>query len=116
MQRYGRHRCIFLGMRPEDFRAPHIGRAKRGVGRWGFWYFSPEPIPRTLDLATETVLALSNADTALGRLAGAGRLLRDPHLLVRPIERLGRFGRGGRQFWVAPEVFNVLSRPRASSR
>jgi Fic family protein len=29
-------------------------------------------------------MALSNADTALGRLAGAGRLLRDPHLLVRP--------------------------------
>ena len=71
-------------MRPEDFRAPEIGRAKRGVGRWGFWYFCPEPIPRSLDLATETVMALSNADTALGRLAGAGRLLRDPHLLVRP--------------------------------
>jgi Fic family protein len=29
-------------------------------------------------------MALSNADTALGRLAEAGRLLRDPHLLVRP--------------------------------
>lgn len=29
-------------------------------------------------------MALSNADTALGRLAGVGRLLRDPHLLVRP--------------------------------
>ena len=70
--------------RPEDFRAPHIGRAKKGVGNWGFWYFQPEPLPRTLDLATETVLALSNADTALGRLAGVGRLLRDPHLLVRP--------------------------------
>jgi Fic family protein len=71
-------------MRPEDFQAPQIGRAKRGVGRWGFWYFCPEPIPRTLDLATETVMALSNADTALGRLAEVGRLLRDPHLLVRP--------------------------------
>jgi Fic family protein len=29
------------------------------------------------------------------------------------IERLGRFGRGGRQFWVASEVFTVLNRPRA---
>jgi Fic family protein len=29
------------------------------------------------------------------------------------IERLGRFGRGGRQFWLAPEVFNALNQPRA---
>ena len=29
------------------------------------------------------------------------------------IERLGRFGRGGRQFWLAREVFTVLNRPRA---
>jgi Fic family protein len=71
-------------MRPEDFNAPQIGRVKRGLGQWGFWYFHPEPIPRALELAAETVMALSNADTALGRLAGAGRLLRDPHLLVRP--------------------------------
>jgi Fic family protein len=27
------------------------------------------------------------------------------------IEPLGRFGRGGRQFWVAPEVFAVLTNP-----
>jgi Fic family protein len=71
-------------MQPEDFKALHIGRPKKGIGRWGFWYFAPRPLPRVLDLTTETVMALSNADTALGRLAGAGRLLRDPHLLVRP--------------------------------
>jgi hypothetical protein len=29
------------------------------------------------------------------------------------IEPLGRFGRGGRQFWVAPEVFAVLNQTRA---
>jgi Fic family protein len=29
------------------------------------------------------------------------------------IERLGRYGRGGRQFWLAPEVFALLNRPRA---
>jgi Fic family protein len=27
------------------------------------------------------------------------------------IERLGRFGRGGRSFWLAREVFTVLNRP-----
>jgi Fic family protein len=71
-------------MQPEDYKAPQIGTAKRGAGRWGFWYFRPEPLPRSLDLETDTVMALSGADTALGRLAGVGRLLRDPHLLVRP--------------------------------
>ena len=48
------------------------------MGGWGFWYFAPEPIPRSLDLDGETVMALSNADTALGRLAGIRKLLRDP--------------------------------------
>lgn len=71
-------------MRPEDFQAPHVGRPKKGLGRWGFWYFDPALMPRELDLTMDTVLALSAADTALGRLAGVGRLLRDPHLLVRP--------------------------------
>ncbi len=33
---------------------------------------------------TDTVLALSGADASLGRLAGAGRLLHNPHLLVSP--------------------------------
>jgi Fic family protein len=41
-------------------------------------------MPRTLDLAPETVMALSAADNALGRLAGAGRYLKDPTLFVRP--------------------------------
>jgi Fic family protein len=71
-------------MRPEDFNAPQMGRPKKGLGRFGFWYFDPAPIPRDLDLSVDTVMALSSADTALGRLAGVGRLLRDPHHLVRP--------------------------------
>jgi Fic family protein len=41
-------------------------------------------MPRRLDLAAETVMALSAADNALGRLAGAGRYLKDPTLFVRP--------------------------------
>ena len=71
-------------MQPEDYKAPQIGVPRRGVGRLGFWYFCPQPLPRVLDLAADTVMALSSADTALGRLAGVARLLRDPHLLVRP--------------------------------
>jgi Fic family protein len=44
--------------------------------------FIPELLPRELTLDADTVLKLSEADAALGRLAGSGRLLPDPHLLV----------------------------------
>lgn len=49
-----------------------------------FVYFAPEPMPRTIDLSIDTVMALSAADNALGRLASAGRYLKDPSLFVRP--------------------------------
>src|SRR5437588_5936957 len=35
-----------------------------------------------MPLDADTVMNLSEADAALGRLAGAGRVLPDPHLLV----------------------------------
>jgi Fic family protein len=69
---------------PTRFVAPEIGQAVKGPGRWGFYRFVPESLPRGLILDAETVLALSAADTALGRLAGTGRLLPNPHLLVDP--------------------------------
>ena len=56
----------------------------KSPGKWGFYSFVPSPIPRRLQLDGDTVLALSRADTAIGRLAGAGRLLPNPHLLVNP--------------------------------
>ena len=51
---------------------------------WDFSAFRPAPLPRNLILDPETVLALSNADAALGRLAGAGRHLLDPNMFIRP--------------------------------
>lgn len=69
-------------MDPADYTASQFGRAtKEGVS---FWYFQPETLPRMLSLSGETVMALSSADTALGRLASAGKYLRDPTLFVRP--------------------------------
>lgn len=44
--------------------------------------FVPAPVPREHQIPPETIMLLSEADSALGRLAGAGRLLPDPHLLV----------------------------------
>jgi Fic family protein len=66
------------------FVAPNIGQAVKGPGRWGFYAFVPAPIPRVLSLDGATVMALSDADSSLGRLAGAGRLLPNPHILVDP--------------------------------
>ena len=71
-------------MDPKRFVAPSFGRVVKTPGRFGFYAFVPSAIPRTIDFDADTVLTLSEADTALGRLAGAGRLLPNPHLLVDP--------------------------------
>ena len=65
--------------------ATPFGRATRTPGdRWAFWYFDPAPIPRDLALDPRTVLALSEADAALGHLQGLGHLIEDPQLLIEP--------------------------------
>lgn len=64
--------------------APEWGRAISTGGRQAYVAFVPASLPRRLDLDLDTVRALSAADQALGRLAGAGRLLPDPHLLIAP--------------------------------
>lgn len=69
-------------MDPTKFVAPEWGRAVSTGGPAAYHAFVPTPVPRELTLASETIMLLSEADAALGRLAGAGRLLPDPHLLV----------------------------------
>lgn len=71
-------------MDPSGFGAPHIGRAVRGLGPYAFYSFHPQPMPRAVELSSRTVMLLSEADRAVGRLAGAGRQLLNPHILIRP--------------------------------
>lgn len=71
-------------MDPSKFTAPSVGTVHRTPGAFGYYAFFPKKIPRTLRLQQKTVLGLSEADAALGRLAGAGRLLPNPHILVNP--------------------------------
>ncbi len=71
-------------MHAARFVAPDWGRAVNTGGQFGYVAFRPQPLPRELALDGPTVLALSDADAALGRLVGAGRLLPAPHLLVTP--------------------------------
>lgn len=46
--------------------------------------FVPAPLPPRLEYGSDLVLALSHADAALSELAGLGRYLPNPHLLITP--------------------------------
>ena len=71
-------------MDPKNFVDDRFGKVVKSPGRFGYWAFRPAPLPRSLTLDELTIARLSEADRALGRLAGAGRILPNPHLLVRP--------------------------------
>lgn len=58
-----------------------------GSGAAKFWAFAPAPAPSELRLEADLVLALSEADQALGRLASLGKLLPNPHILIQPYLR-----------------------------
>jgi len=55
--------------------------------REGYSAFIPDPLPPTLNWTAALVSALSDADRAIGRLAGEGSRLPNPHLLIRPFIR-----------------------------
>lgn len=61
-----------------------FGEARRTPGRHGYSAYFPAPIPRSFELPAPTVRLLADAEGALGRLAGVGRMVRNPDLLVRP--------------------------------
>jgi Fic family protein len=64
------------------FVAHDWGRVISTGGPAAYAAFVPHPLPRQLPLDAGVVMKLSEADAALGRLAGSGRLLPYPHLLV----------------------------------
>lgn len=72
----------------ERFRSSPSGRVVQiGQGAVAYWAYLPNPLPPRFDWDTELVTALSAADRALGQLAGLGRALSNPHLLIRPFIR-----------------------------
>ena len=50
----------------------------------GYRAYYPNTLAPVVELASATVTCLADAEAALGRLAGTGRLLPNPHLLIRP--------------------------------
>lgn len=76
---------LYLGLVDATiFVAPEWGRVVRTPGRHGYAAFVPAAMPRDLPLTRASQLALSVADLAVGRLAGAGRLLPNPSILITP--------------------------------
>ncbi len=63
---------------------PH-GRVVNCPG--GYQAYIPAPLPPSLTWDESLMLSLSSADRAIGRLAGEGRRLPNPHLLIRPFTR-----------------------------
>jgi Fic family protein len=57
------------------------------VPRGDYWAYLPNPLPPTLAWTPELVADLSEADRALGELAGLGRVLPNPHILIAPFIR-----------------------------
>src|SRR5882724_12281421 len=61
-------------------------------GRWiktleGYRAYHPNPLPPVIEWTQPLAVALANASTLVGRLAGEGRRLPNPHVLIRPFVR-----------------------------
>src|SRR5262245_24763760 len=69
-------------MLPEDFELRAPGRVVKAVQ--GHWTFQPDPLPHQLTPDWVAVQRMTEAERALGELAGVGRMLPNPHLLMRP--------------------------------
>jgi len=64
----------------------HTGHLVKGGVR-DYWAFVPDPLPTDFPLDYSMVSSLSDADRALGELAGVGHMLPNPHLLINPFLR-----------------------------
>ncbi len=72
----------------------HKHRQKAGIqaGQWlgtleGYRAFHPNPLPPGLEWTQPLAVALANASTLVGKLAGEGKRLPNPHILIRPFVR-----------------------------
>lgn len=72
-------------MNLDRFRNSPSGRLVRALpGDFAYWAFVPNPLPPDITLDIEMWRVLSDADRALGELAGLGRQMSNPQLLIKP--------------------------------
>lgn len=75
-------------MDPNRFRHHASGRVvQSGTGEGAYWSFIPAPLPPPIDIDLRLLRVLSDADRSLGELAGLGRMLPNPRLLITPFIR-----------------------------
>ncbi len=75
-------------MRPEHFTSQAPGQVKRvGQGQAAYWAFIPDPLPPRLSYTSRLIGLIAQANRAVGELAGLGRALHNPWLLVQPFLR-----------------------------
>lgn len=72
-------------MDPTKFKKEGAGRLL-SIGREQ-WAFAPNPLPPKLESTWELAERISDADRALGELAGVARTIPNPHLLIAPFIR-----------------------------
>lgn len=73
-------------------KAPGKSNPREPSGHWittleGYRAFHPNPLPPRLDWTPALVAAMADASMLIGRLAGEGRRLPNPHVLIRPFIR-----------------------------
>lgn len=59
----------------------------RKISQGNYFAFLPAPLPPALDWTSRLIGVLSDADRLIGRLAGEGGRLPNPHILIRPFVR-----------------------------
>ncbi|KAF0243605.1 MAG: filamentation induced by cAMP protein [Planctomycetota bacterium] len=75
-------------MNPSDFAPSSPGRlVSVGPPDVAYHAFVPAPLPPAFDWSPRLIAEMSLADRALGELAGLGRTLPNPHLLIGPFTR-----------------------------
>src|SRR5260370_8048891 len=73
-------------MNPADF--TELAPGTLATAAQGFLCFVPNPLPPpTLHLGMSAIHTLAQAERALGKLAGSGEMLPNPHLLIGPFVR-----------------------------
>ena len=74
-------------MNPEAFKNSTAGKCIRTITCPPYCAYVPNPLPPKIVMDWELANLLSKADITLGKLSGAGQLLPNPHLLIRPFIR-----------------------------
>ncbi len=74
-------------MDADRYAETQFGIARPTSGQHGYVAYFPRPIPRVVSISPDNLMRVADAEAALGRLAGAGRLLPHPQLIVGPYLR-----------------------------